>query len=123
MSSITRSILIFDDEEMIRLILADFFTDNGFSVFTASEEVAAAEIVRENRPQFATVDISIPGTDSIAFILRSLELNPDMKIVIFTGHGDICLDPRLIAAGFSERNIVFKPARRIGDIMDRLLEL
>ena len=58
-----RSILVVDDEPLIRIDLADFFADEGFEVFEA-EDAEAAIAVLEANPMIRVVitDVQMPGS-------------------------------------------------------------
>jgi len=59
----TRSILIVEDEALIRFDLIDFFEDAGFRVFEAADADEAIEILeRERTIRVVLTDIQMPGS-------------------------------------------------------------
>jgi DNA-binding NtrC family response regulator len=59
----THTILIVEDEAIIRFELADFFQDAGYSVFEASDaDEAIAVLERETTIRIVLTDIQLPGS-------------------------------------------------------------
>lgn len=81
--------LIVDDSGPFRERLARAFRERGFETFTASHYEEAIEVSRERNPQFAVVDLRMPGPSGLV-LLRDLKLqSPEMQIVILSGFGSI----------------------------------
>jgi len=58
-----RSILVVDDEPLIRINLADFFEDEGFQVFEAEDADAAIAILEANPSvRIVLTDVQMPGS-------------------------------------------------------------
>jgi CheY-like chemotaxis protein len=63
LSHIDRSILIVEDEPMIRIDLVDFFTEEGFAVWEAGDADEASAILAEHPlVQVVLTDIQMPGS-------------------------------------------------------------
>ncbi len=84
-------ILIVDDERDIRELVADILRDEAYATrLAASSDEAFAEINRE-APDLIILDIWLKGSrlDGIE-ILKSVQRdNPDIPVVIISGHGNI----------------------------------
>lgn len=82
-------ILIIDDEEKIRSILAMVLRDDGYDVSTAKDGIEGIEITRAFNPHVAIVDLQMPKMDGIETCARLKEILPDIVTIILTAHGSI----------------------------------
>jgi signal transduction histidine kinase len=85
----TQKILLVDDEEGIRKVLAISLADIGYKVFTAESGKEAFDIFRKMRPPIVLTDIKMPGMDGIELLQKIKEESPDTEVIMITGHGDI----------------------------------
>ncbi|HOQ32414.1 MAG TPA: response regulator [Candidatus Hydrogenedens sp.] len=83
-------ILIVDDELIIRELLFDLLTDEGFFVELASDGETALKIIRDDS-EIAVLftDIIMPKMDGIMLIHKARELNPGIVPIIMTGYATI----------------------------------
>lgn len=79
------SILIVDDELFIRQSLNDFFMDSQWITFLASSGEEALEILQQESPSAAIVDIRMVGMSGDEFIRQARHVKPEMCFVICTG--------------------------------------
>ncbi len=79
------SILIVDDELFIRQSLNDFFKDSQWITFIASSGEEALEILEQESPSAAIVDIRMMGMNGDEFIRQARDVKPEMCFVICTG--------------------------------------
>lgn len=82
-------ILVVDDEERIRTILAAVLHDAGYEVETAQNGNEAINKAMMFTPHLAIVDLRMPGMDGLATISRLKELLPRTVTIILTAHGTI----------------------------------
>lgn len=82
-------ILIVDDDEPFRLALRNAFLRRGYEVALAASAAEADAAVREAVPQYAVVDLRMPGGSGLDVVrsLRSLAHPP--QVVVLTGYGTI----------------------------------
>lgn len=83
------SILIVDDDTVLRHQLARAFTTRGFDVRSAGGFDEAITEARLDPPEYAVVDQRIPGHSGLELIEELLGLDPETKIVVLTGYGSI----------------------------------
>ncbi len=84
-------ILIVDDERDIRELIADILRDEGFTTrLAATSDQAMAEINSEP-PALLILDIWLKDSsmDGIDILMRVKRSNPDVPVVIISGHGNI----------------------------------
>lgn len=84
-------ILIVDDEEDIRMLIADILTDEGFECRTAGESATAFEAIEERRPNLLILDIWLEGSDAdgMEILQRVHEDHASIPVVMISGHGNV----------------------------------
>ncbi len=85
----SKQVLIVDDEESIRTSLDKLLTYEKYRTFTAADGEAALRTVNGERLDIVLLDIKMPGMDGLEVIQRIKELQPDLPVVIISGHGTI----------------------------------
>jgi two-component system, response regulator RegA len=83
------SILLVDDDEVFRNRLARAFSDRGYDVRTGGDFDAAMASARDDSPEFAVIDLKMPGRGGLDLVRALHELDPQTKIVVLTGYGSI----------------------------------
>ncbi|MCB1480736.1 MAG: sigma-54-dependent Fis family transcriptional regulator [Rhodobiaceae bacterium] len=86
-----KDILIVDDEEDIRELVAGILEDEGFAVRTAGDSDKALAAIGERRPSMVFLDIWIQGSklDGLQLLDIIAEKHPDIPVVMISGHGNI----------------------------------
>jgi len=82
-----KSILVVDDEVLIRLAIADELRGFGFAVLEAANGDQADEILRAH-PEISLVltDVDMPGSlDGVALAHLIRQQRPDIKVMIMSG--------------------------------------
>lgn len=84
-------ILIVDDEADIRDLIAGILEDDGFDTRTASDSDSALAAIQERRPSLVVLDIWLQGSrlDGLGLLDVIKEQDPDLPVVIISGHGNI----------------------------------
>jgi two-component system response regulator RegA len=88
-SSQRPSILIVDDDEVYRTRLARAFVDRGYDVRTAYDFDSALALARDDSPEFAVLDLKMPGKSGLELVQALGEIDPATKMVVLTGYGSI----------------------------------
>ena len=83
------SIMLVDDEEHFRERLARAFTNRGYTVFQAADVDEALAEIRAHSPDWALVDLKMPGKSGLDLIREAKRILPQLKIVVLTGYGSI----------------------------------
>jgi CheY-like chemotaxis protein len=83
----TLSVLVVDDEAVVRAFVARALTMAGFEVAVAADGREALRLVAEGRvrPAVVVTDIEMPGMTGIELAARLLALRPALRIVMMTG--------------------------------------
>ncbi|MCK4605853.1 MAG: response regulator [candidate division Zixibacteria bacterium] len=85
----TPSILVVDDELLIRDLLYDFFNGQGWQITVAENGEKALEVLREKKVDLVLTDLRMPEMDGMALTSRVRESYPDMPVVIMTGYPSV----------------------------------
>jgi two-component system response regulator RegA len=83
------SILVVDDDDVLRTRLKRAFVERGFTAAEAGNCEEAMRVAREDPPEMAVVDLKMPGCSGLDLIATLRELDPETKIVVLTGYGSI----------------------------------
>jgi excisionase family DNA binding protein len=78
-------ILVADDEEAIRVLLAKTLALAEYDVRTVPDGQSAIALLRAERFQLLITDLRMPGVDGLAVIREARRLSADLPVVIITG--------------------------------------
>jgi len=85
----TKRVLIIDDEEGIRSVLADLFTELGCEAAQAEDGKSGLKAALSGRFDLVLLDLSLPGLDGLG-VLRELKASvPDVPVVMITGYASM----------------------------------
>ena len=86
---IMANILIIDDERAIRKTLSEILGYEGFKVEEAADGEEGLKKFQSNPFDVVLCDIKMPKLDGIEFLSKASETNPDVPIIMISGHGNI----------------------------------
>jgi DNA-binding NtrC family response regulator len=81
------NVLIVDDEKAIRNVLKDILSVEGYKVEEASDGEEGLKKI--SNVDVVLCDIKMPKVDGIEFLEKALEINPELPIIMISGHGNI----------------------------------
>jgi DNA-binding response OmpR family regulator len=81
------TVLVVDDEPMVREVVARYLQLDGFRVHEAADGTAASKWLAEHRPDLVVLDIMLPGTDGLS-ILRQLRTMGDIPVILLTARAE-----------------------------------
>lgn len=117
-------ILVIDDEADIRELVAGILQDSGYQARLARDSTEALDAMRRRRPSLAILDIWLQGSeiDGLDLLEMLKGIDPDMPVVVISGHGTIETAISAIRRGAYE--FIEKPftAERILLVVSRALE-
>lgn len=93
------SILLVDDDPLFRQVLARALGRRGYAVSTAGSVDEAMQLVAEAAPEYAVVDLKMPGDSGLVLIKALIELDPNTRIVMLTGYASIATAVEAIKLG------------------------
>jgi two-component system nitrogen regulation response regulator NtrX len=83
------NILIIDDEKAIRKTLSEILSYEGYKIDEAGDGEEGLRKFREKEYDVILCDIKMPKMDGIEFLDKAKETNPDIPIIMISGHGTI----------------------------------
>ena len=82
-------ILIIDDEKAIRKTLSEILSFEGYKIDEASDGEEGLKKFKDKNYDVVLCDIKMPKIDGIEFLQKAGEANPDIPIIMISGHGNI----------------------------------
>ncbi len=82
-------ILIIDDEKAIRKTLSEILSFEGYKIEEASDGEEGLKKFKDKNFDVVLCDIKMPKIDGIEFLQKAGEANPDIPIIMISGHGNI----------------------------------
>ena len=93
------TVLVAEDEALIRMDLVETLTELGFDVVAAvGDGRSAVETVAKTRPQLALLDVKMPDMDGLTAASQIIELK-STAVVMLTAFSQPELVQRAVAAG------------------------
>lgn len=109
------TLLVVDDEEGVRKLLAGVLSAAGYQVVTACDGREAQKVLDERDVDLVLMDLVMPNREGIETISSLRRARPDLKIIAISGFGGTFLN---VATRLGARAALAKP---IGP--DRLLQV
>jgi two-component system response regulator RegA len=100
--------LVADDNDALRERLGKALRDRGYDVRTAATAEEAVAIARQESPEYAVVDLRMPGKNGLELLKELRAVDPSTQVVMLTGFGSIATAVEAIKLGAV--NYVTKPA-------------
>jgi DNA-binding NtrC family response regulator len=102
-----QSILIVDDEELIRRSLRMALEGAGYEVDTASSGAEALARLETDPPDCAVIDLRLGDVSGIDVVRTAREQIPELKAIVITAHGDV--DSAVAALRLGAFDFIRKP--------------
>lgn len=83
------TILIIDDEKAIRKTLSEILSFEGYKIEEAVDGEEGLKKFKDKAYDVVLSDIKMPKIDGIDFLQKATEANPDVPIIMISGHGNI----------------------------------
>lgn len=117
-------ILVVDDEQDIRELVAGVLSDEGYDCRMAGDSTTALRMVDERRPSLVLLDVWLHGSpmDGLEVLDAIKAREPQLPVVIFSGHGNI--DTAVSAVSRGAMDFIEKPfeAERLLHLVERATE-
>ncbi|ATX82360.1 two-component system, response regulator RegA [Mariprofundus ferrinatatus] len=102
------NLLLVDDDALFCRILSSALEKRGFAVQVANNVADAIELVGDAAPEYAVVDLSMPGDSGLVLVERLHQLDEHTRIVVLTGYASIATAVEAIKLGAT--HYLAKPA-------------
>jgi CheY-like chemotaxis protein len=105
-------VLLVDDEEMLREVLAEQLAEEGYSVLVAANGAEAIALLEAGEVVDALVtDLSMPGMNGLALIRSARHLRPRLPAVLLTGYAGDAAELDAGGASIGKLVLLRKPIR------------
>jgi len=116
---IKADILLVDDEEQFLKVLSKRLEGRGMKVDTSTSGEDALSRVKGKEFDAIILDLAMPGMSGIETLKRIRSENPDVQIIMLTGHGSVETGIEAMKAGAVD--FLEKPAD-LNKIMEKISE-
>jgi two-component system NtrC family response regulator len=113
------TVLVCDDEELIRWSLCEYLQQEGYLTVEASNGKECVEAVRNHAPTLVLMDLKMPVMDGLTALRTLREQDNDLPVVMITAHGGV--DSAIEATRLGAADYIAKPfdLREVGLIIRR----
>ena len=80
-------VLLVDDEKELVQTLSERLISRDVGSFAVFDGKQALDLIDDDKPEIMVLDLRMPGLDGIEVLRRSKQKNPEIEIIILTGHG------------------------------------
>ena len=94
-----RTLLVVDDDDAFRNRLARAMEKRGYDVSAAATAKEAQQLAQDLKPEFAVVDLRMPGGSGLDVVQTLRQARKSMRIVILTGYGNIATAVAAVKVG------------------------
>src|SRR5947207_4349475 len=101
------SILVVDDEAGVRASLTGILGDEGYQVEAVESGEAALAVLEGRRFDLLLIDVWLPKMDGLETLSRVRTLDPEVPVVVISGHGSI--ETAVKAVRMGAQDFVEKP--------------
>ena len=82
------SVLIADDDAVLRSQLVDYLERRGFTCFTAEDGTQAIDMLERYHPEVALLDVRMPDISGLDVAAITADLEPRPKIIFMSGYAE-----------------------------------
>lgn len=93
------SVLIIDDEDMVRTALDQWLRLSGFATATAANVAEAMALIDDRHPHVILTDVRMPGLSGLDLLRSVQERGLPTEVILITGHGDVPMAVEAMRAG------------------------
>jgi len=112
-------VLLVDDEEDFREILAQRMISRGLDVDSAESGIKALEMVDSKSYDAVILDLAMPVMDGIETLERLLKKHPELQVIVLTGHATV--EKGVTAVKMGAADFLEKPAE-IESLVEKIEE-
>ncbi len=97
--STKKHIMVVDDDNYLLMAIGQTLTLSGYSAHTHTSPIEALEHLRDFEYAAVISDIKMPAMDGLQFLVHVKVVDPELPVIMITGHGDIALAVTAIQSG------------------------
>jgi len=84
-----KTVLVVDDEDVIRETVREVLTDEGYRVIEASDGSQVLDLIDQENPDIILLDVWMPAMDGIVLLREIKRRTADIRVIMISGHGSI----------------------------------
>jgi two-component system response regulator AtoC len=116
------TLLIVDDERSLRFSIGEWARDAGYAPLEAPGAREALDAVREHGADAVLLDLRLGDEDGLKVLRQIREVDPDVPVVMLTGHGTVEHAVRAIKMGAYDFMLKPPDLDHLGVVLERALE-
>ena len=101
-NSLTMRLVAIDDDPKNLKFLNFILASTGLEIHTATDPLAGLELIHRLRPQIVLTDLVMPGVQGTELLEKILEFDPQIRVVLMTGHHHPELATKAIQKGAAD---------------------
>jgi signal transduction histidine kinase/FixJ family two-component response regulator len=115
------TILVVEDEEGLRRLVVEILHRADYRVLSAARGEEAIRVLLKQRQPVALLltDVVMPGMNGRTLAARVLQLRPDVRVLLMSGHDDADLDRRRASGEATAAGLFGRPADRSFSIVQK----
>jgi DNA-binding NtrC family response regulator len=82
-------VLVVDDDQVLRTVVADYLRGRGYEVDEAGDGVEALNSIRQTAPDVVVTDLGMPRLDGLGLLHALSKRNPDLPAIVLTAHESV----------------------------------
>jgi len=120
-----QTVLVVDDEPIVRDVVVRYLERDGFRTLTASDGDAAKALIEEREPSLVVLDVMLPGTDGLS-LCRWIRGRSSLPVILLTARGEEA--DRIVGLELGADDYLTKPfsprelAVRVRNLMRRTVQ-
>ena len=115
LSTEKNKVLLVDDDQMLRELLAGLLSDNGYAVEEAANGLEALDQVESRHYDHVITDINMPKMDGLSFLKEIREKGIKLNITVLSAHSDMSTVVEAMKLGASD--FIAKPFQSEDEIL------
>ncbi|EEG09416.1 sigma-54-dependent transcriptional regulator [Pseudogulbenkiania ferrooxidans] len=122
MTDLSLPVFLVEDDPVVRHGCAQALRLAGFAVTDFGDAESALAALEQASPGALVSDVRLPGQDGLALLQQARRLDPELPVILITGHGDVTLAVQAMREGaydFIEKPF---PSERLADVTGRAQE-
>jgi len=93
------SLLLVDDDPSLCAVLSRALARRGFAVSVAHDATQAGAMAKASPPEYAVVDLKMPGASGLNVVKLLRDLDPGTRILVLTGYASVATAVEAIKLG------------------------
>ena len=82
-------VLVIDDEDLTRRYIGALLENRNYKVIEASNGKDGIKLFKSKKPDFALVDLRMPGMDGLDVLIELNKIDPDKPLIVISATGNI----------------------------------